>query len=259
VSVLLDGVYVKNEAGDRVFAPLSAELIAQLEAAIKGVVGFDVKRGDLVSISSVQFARPEEISPWAIFVLEVLREFSRPFLNLILIILFFFLVVRPILNWLKHEVEPAGTGAQPAVLPEFPGGPGYGDGLPLPLPPQQPAAAQGEAEEEEGLALADQEAATDLLASPSTAALPEEAGTVGGLVEHQPDHEAEEEEDDSEMPDYEDEESLEAEGEEEVPGLAYGNLSRDNVLPLARENIDRTVGMIRGWIEQKPEADGGKQ
>ncbi|MCL2029084.1 MAG: flagellar M-ring protein FliF [Deltaproteobacteria bacterium] len=232
VSVLLDGVYTKNEAGDRVFSPLSAELLAQLEAAIKGVVGFDAKRGDLVSISSVQFARPEEISPWAIFVLELLREFYRPFLNLILIILFFFLVVRPILNWLKREVEPAGSGAQAAVLPEYPGGgPGHADGLPLPLPPQ-PQAVEGEPA-----------AGTDLIAPPA------EEEDVSALIES-------DYADEEEPPNYDDEEQEEVEEEDEPRGLAYGNLSRDNILPLARENLDRTVNLLRQWIEQKPPSGG---
>jgi flagellar M-ring protein FliF len=236
VSVLLDGVYVKNEAGDRVFAPLSAELIAQLEAAVKGVVGFDARRGDQVSISSVQFARPEEISPWALFVLELLRETYRPFLNLILIVLFFFLVVRPILNWLKQEVEPAGFGAQPAVLPDYPSsGPGYGDGLPLPLPPQSVTA------DEEGALVASQTGLETL--TEDGADLP----AVGY-------------EDQEEAPSYDEEESLAEDDEEEEPlGLTYGNLSRENVLPLARENIDRTVGLLRDWIEQKPPADAKQQ
>ena len=229
VSVLLDGVYTKNEDGERVFSPLPAELIVQLEAAVKGVVGFDVRRGDLVSISSVQFARPEEISPWAIFALELLREFYRPFLNLILIILFFFLVVRPILNWLKREVEPAGFGAQAAVLPEYPGG-GPSDGLPLPLPPQPQTAAV-----EDGLTAT----GTDLITQRDG----EDA--VSDLIAPGEDEEG---------PNYDDEEYAEEEEEEdeEPKGLAYGNLSRENILPLARENLDRTVNLLRQWIEQKP-------
>ncbi|MDR3038985.1 MAG: flagellar M-ring protein FliF [Candidatus Adiutrix sp.] len=237
VSVLLDGVYTKNEAGDRVFSPLPADLLAQLEAAVKGVVGFDAKRGDLVSVSSVQFARPEEISAWALFALEVVREFYRPFINLILIVLFFFLVVRPIMNWLKKEVEPAGSGAEAPVLPEYPGGPGYGEGLPLPLPPQ-PLAEMGPA----GPAGAE-------LAAPAAAA--DETAALAPAYDDQED-----------SPNYDDEESSaeeEEEADEETKALAYGNLSRDNILPLARENLDRTVGLLRGWIEQKSSPQADKQ
>ena len=232
VSVLLDGVYTKSEAGERVFSPLPAELLTQLEAAVKGVVGFDAKRGDLVSISSVQFSRPEEISAWALFALELLREFYRPFINLILIFLFFFLVVRPIMNWLKKEVEPAGSGAEAPVLPEYPGGSGYGDGLPLPLPPQTQTVA-------------------DLAQGGGPAAL-----TAAGAAEDEDtavaNYDAEE------APNYDEEESASDE-DDEPRGLAYGNLNRDNILPLARENLDRTVGLLRDWIEQKPGQADAKQ
>jgi flagellar M-ring protein FliF len=233
VSVLLDGVYAKNEAGEKVFSPLPQELIASLEEAVKGVVGFDAKRGDLVSVTSVQFARTEEVSAWALFALELVREFYRPFLNLILIILFFFLVVRPIMNWLKKEVEPAGAGAEAPVLPEYPGGAsGFSEGLPLPLPPQ--AAVAG-----------------DLAASAPTAL---EVAAGGEMAETN--YSGEED-----TPQYDEEIEDEAEEEEDdtPPALAYGTLSRDNILPLARENMDRTVGLVRGWIDQKaPQPDESK-
>ena len=266
VSVLLDGFYVKNEAGEREFMPLPAELLGHLEDAIKGVVGFDAKRGDMVSISSVQFARPEEISPWALFALELVREFYRPFLNLILIVLFYFLVVRPILNWLKQEVEPAGSGAQSAVLPEYPHG-GFGDGFPLPQQPQQQqiaaAAADRDDDEDEDEDEAAAAAAAEEAAAIAAAAAPPPAAAIAAAVPAVEDQEppvgdmdemAELDYDtaeDEEAPDFSDE-GMELAEEEEAPGLTYGNLSRENVLPLARENIDRTVGLLRSWIEQKP-------
>ncbi|MDR2935582.1 MAG: hypothetical protein LBV70_06895, partial [Candidatus Adiutrix sp.] len=60
------------------------------------------------------------------------------------------------------------------------------------------------------------------------------------------------------IPDYTGEE--EAVEEEEAPGLTYGNLNRENVLPLAMENIGRTVDLLRSWIEQRSAGggDGGK-
>ena len=215
VSVILDGIYTKNETGEMVFSPLSQERLANLEKAVKAAIGFDADRGDMVSIVSDQFARSEEVSVWALFVLDLIREFARPFLNLILIVLFFFLVVRPIVNWLKKEVEPAGSGAEPPVLPEYPGGgPSYGDSLPLP-----PAASAAQAAQEPAEAL-------DELPAPDYARDDLDA-----------------------VPNYDDEEDAE---DEAPPALAYGNLSRENILPLARENLDRTVGLVRDWIDQKP-------
>jgi flagellar M-ring protein FliF len=223
VTVLLDGVYNKNETGETVFAPLSPELLNQLEAAVKGAIGFDAARGDIVALSSVQFARPDEISVWALFAYELFREFYRPFLNLILIVLFFFLVVRPIMNWLKREVEPAGSGAEAPVLPEYPGGgPSYGDSLPLPVAPQAGA----------------------LAAAPSLEA------------EEAPEGDYRREIDLDEGPNYDDEDGDMPADDEQPAALAYGSLSRENILPLARENLDRTVGLVRGWIEQKPAQEG---
>ncbi len=227
VSVILDGVYNKNEAGDWIFSPLSQDLLNQLTEAVKSTIGFDEARGDMVSVSSVQFSRPEEVSVWALFALDLVREFARPFLNMILIILFFFLVIRPILNWLKKEVEPAGSGAEAAVLPEYPsGGPSFGDGLPLPVQPQaEPQPIERDVDEEE-----DDSMSYDMT------------------------------EMEEEVPNYDDEQDAEPEAlDAGPPALAYGNLNRENILPLARENLDRTVGLLRGWIEEKPtQADNSK-
>lgn len=222
VSVILDGVYTENEAGETVFAPQSNELLAQLEDAVKAVIGFDESRGDIVSISSAQLARPEEISVWVPFILDIIREFYRPFLNMLLIVLFFFLVVRPIVNWLKKEVEPVGSGAEPPVLPDMPGGGSvYSDTLPI--------GSSASASDDDGLGIPALEGGNNLDRLPQ-----KPFSESGGLM----------------APDYDAEGSAE---DNEPPALAYGNLSRENVLPIARDNLERTVGLVRDWIEEKPE------
>lgn len=221
VSVLVDGQYVENENGEKVFQPRSPEFIKQLEAAIKGAVGFDEKRGDIVSISSAQFVRPDELPLWSRLLYEFASEFGRPLFNFLLIILFFFLVIRPIMNWLKKEVEPAGSGAEAPVLPEYPtGGPSFGDALPV-SPKGQALTAQEAAEIEESV-------------GPSYDLIDEDA-----------------------LPDYSEEGDESGPAKDEgIPALAYGNLNRENILPLARDNMERTVGLLRGWIEQKsPQED----
>jgi hypothetical protein len=139
-----------------------------------------------------------------------------------LIILFYLFVVRPILNWLKKEVEPVGFGAEQAVLPDYPMGSGPGDSLPLPLPPRElppePALTETMSQTAAG-------AATD-------SNLPQEVDDVDG---------------------YDDEEPEEV--EESPQELGYGQLTREKMMPLARENMERTVGLLRNWIEQKPQQD----
>jgi flagellar M-ring protein FliF len=227
VAVLVDGFFTVAEDGTKVFNPLPEERLAQLREAIQNTIGYNEARGDTVSVTSLEFYRGEEtVSVWAIFLLDLLREFGRPFLNLILIILFFLFIVRPILNWLKKEVEPVGSGAEQAVLPDYPMSGGPGDSLPLPLPPR-------EAPPEPALVTASTPVAA---AADESTTLPEEIDEVEG---------------------YDDEEPEEA--EETPQQLAYGQLSREKMMPLARENMERTVGLLRNWIEQKPQQENAQE
>ncbi|MDR2421947.1 MAG: flagellar M-ring protein FliF, partial [Deltaproteobacteria bacterium] len=226
VAVLVDGFFTVAEDGAKIFAPLPEEKLEQLRQAIRNIIGFDEARGDSVSVSSLEFYREETVNVWALFILDLLREFGRPFINLLLIILFFLFVIRPILNWLKKEVEPVGSGAEQAVLPDYPMSGGPGDSLPLPLPPR----------EEVSMAPPSGQASEEPLA-------PDQPASQDVDLVHYDDESPEEEEE---------EEILDEEG---APRLAYGQLSRDNVMPLAKENMDRTVGLLRSWIEQKPAAE----
>ncbi|MDR1657542.1 MAG: flagellar M-ring protein FliF [Deltaproteobacteria bacterium] len=221
VAVLVDGFFTLAEDGTRVFNPLPEERLEQLREAIRNTIGFNESRGDTVSVTSLEFYREETVSVWAVFLLDLLREFGRPFLNLILIILFFFFIIRPILNWLKKEVEPVGSGAEQAVLPDYPSPSGGSESLPLPLPPQ--------AVHSDSVIIATSPAA-DETSTPSL--LPEDTEDVESY--------------DDEVPE---------DIEESAQMLTYGQLTRDKVMPMARENMDRTVGLIRGWIEQKAQQE----
>ncbi|MDR3203687.1 MAG: flagellar M-ring protein FliF [Deltaproteobacteria bacterium] len=215
VAVLVDGFFTTAEDGTRVFTPLPEERLEQLREAIKNTIGFSEARGDSVSVTSLEFYREEQVSVWLVFLLDLLREFGRPFLNLLLIILFFLFVIRPILNWLKKEVEPVGSGSEQAILPDYPMSGGPGESLPLPLPPREEAPA------------------------PAVVAQAQEEAQTPSL---QPEDEA--------VDHYQDEEPDEIEGP--PAQLTYGQLTRESMMPLARDNMDRTVGLIRSWIEQKP-------
>jgi flagellar M-ring protein FliF len=64
VAVLVDGAYVTAD-GKPVFAPRSAEQLAQIEGIVKNAVGFDEKRGDSVRVEGTRFARLDEVEPTA--------------------------------------------------------------------------------------------------------------------------------------------------------------------------------------------------
>ncbi len=218
VSVMVDGTYVENADGEKVFTPLPQEQLTKLTQAVKNIVGFDEARGDSVAVDSMEFFRQtgESMPLWYMILVDLYKEFSKPLFNLFLIILFFFFVVRPIMNWLKKEVEPAGSGADPAVLPEYPSsGPSFGDGLPLPEAP--------------GMALS----------------------MAANEIEDEKSPIAEDEYD--QIPPMDEPPTYDQEEPEEAPKqLAYGNLNRENIMPMAKENLERTVGLLRDWIEQKP-------
>jgi flagellar M-ring protein FliF len=220
VAVLVDGYFTVAEDGTKVFNPLPEDRLEQLREAIKNTIGFNEARGDSVSVTSLEFYREETISVWAVFLLDLLREFGRPFINLLLIILFFLFVIRPILNWLKKEVEPVGSGAEQAVLPDYPLSGGPGESLPLPLPPREPVTQTD---------IAIQSSEADSVAPQSN--LPsDEVVEADQYVDEEPE-----------------------ETEESPQKLTYGQLTREKMMPLARDNMDRTVGLIRSWIEQKPQ------
>ena len=56
VTVLVDGVYGKNDKGDIVYQPRTKEEIDQIAALVRTAIGFDQKRGDQVEVVNLRFA-----------------------------------------------------------------------------------------------------------------------------------------------------------------------------------------------------------
>ncbi|MEW6264162.1 MAG: flagellar basal-body MS-ring/collar protein FliF [Thermodesulfobacteriota bacterium] len=170
VAVILDGTYQEVEqAGKKVktFVPLPQDQLAKMEDLVKKAVGFDEARGDSVVVTSVPIYLAEEAeAKWYRVPYDLLSQFGRPLFNIILIVLFFLFVVRPVLNWLRKETEP------------------------IPAPPPE-AVALPAAEAAEGPALP------------------------------------------------------------EPPKPEKGRLNREAVLQLAKQNPDRTINLIRSWIDER--------
>ncbi len=143
VAVMVDGPYKETTSADgkttRTFTPRSAEQMRQLTELVRRAVGYDEKRGDKVTVANVPFALPSELGTvaskgWQ----DYLSQYGRPALNLVLAILFFLMVVRPLLKFLSARARPAPAPAPAARR--------VGPGEELP-----PGAPEGEVEQLEGL------------------------------------------------------------------------------------------------------------
>ncbi len=61
VAVLVDGRYVENNDGDKIWEPRQTEELNQLETLVKSAVGFNAERGDSVKIVNMQFVKLEPL------------------------------------------------------------------------------------------------------------------------------------------------------------------------------------------------------
>ncbi len=122
VAVLIDGKY-KEENGKLVYVPRSDEELADLRQIVKAAMGYSEERGDDMSVVNVAFtAPPAEKKTMAQYV-DMGAKFIKPLVNLIIAILFIFLVLKPLLN--RYVLKPSEE---------------------LPVPAEEIAAAIGEEE-----------------------------------------------------------------------------------------------------------------
>ncbi|HTO40424.1 MAG TPA: flagellar M-ring protein FliF C-terminal domain-containing protein, partial [Rhizomicrobium sp.] len=57
VAVVVDGVATPGADGKTSYKPRTEKEMAQIEALVKSAIGFDAKRGDLVQVTNMEFAR----------------------------------------------------------------------------------------------------------------------------------------------------------------------------------------------------------
>lgn len=99
VAVIVDGTYEPGPDGQgHVFVPRSAEELQRIEQLVQNAIGYDGARGDSVEVSSISFGGPEVLPApgLADIILDYGRQFGKPILNFLLILLFLILVVRPV-------------------------------------------------------------------------------------------------------------------------------------------------------------------
>ena len=121
VAVLVDGKYIENEDGDKVWQPRAADELAQLETLVKSAVGFNEQRGDSVEIVNMQFVKlePLEFDDGSLFLGISKEEFMQLAEILVLAVvglLVILLVVRPVLTRLFESMPTALAGGPAGAL-----------------------------------------------------------------------------------------------------------------------------------------------
>jgi len=125
---MVDGKY-KKEKDKTVYVPRTPEEMASLQQIVKAAMGFSEERGDDVSVVNVAFsARPAKVT-FMHRILDVLFRLVRPLINLILALIFIFMVLKPLLNrYVLYPPELPGAKKAPALEGAGP----EGEGLPPP-------------------------------------------------------------------------------------------------------------------------------
>jgi flagellar M-ring protein FliF len=162
VAAVLDGKYVSAEENGqtvRQFVPRTSEELAQFTKIVKNAMGYSADREDQVSVESFPFSDMQDLQlekPEGLDWVRLVRQFGRSALNLLLVLLVFFFVVRPLLRAFRdlktEERAPAladGLHSQAAIANE------QREALPAPagLSPRQQAAALAQKDVEKSAGL----------------------------------------------------------------------------------------------------------
>jgi flagellar M-ring protein FliF len=127
VAVIVDGVYAPSQSAEgqvqNTWTPRSAEELARYEGLVKNAIGFNQKRGDQVTIESIQFVHEDfSESERLLTTLErkqLLQGFLKWSLILISLSLFFFLVVRPFIQWIGDSFQESVEEMLPRTIEEL--------------------------------------------------------------------------------------------------------------------------------------------
>jgi len=79
IAVLVDGTYVTNAAGERVYRPRSEDELEEIATLVRGAAGVDAERGDVVEVVNRPFAQPAPAAPPARDVWQIARDLWATF------------------------------------------------------------------------------------------------------------------------------------------------------------------------------------
>jgi flagellar M-ring protein FliF len=110
VAVVIDGPYqqVKGPGGKPIkrFVGLSQARLARVRELVARTMGFDPKRGDQLRVDNLPFVTPEPEKVAEGLDLEgLMRRWLKPVITVLIVVLFFLFVVRPLLKWTGKPVK----------------------------------------------------------------------------------------------------------------------------------------------------------
>lgn len=103
VAVVVDGYYNKANGGEA-FSPRTEEELKRLQDIVGNAVGFDIQRRDSITVSSLPFKTvdvfaEDEPAPGAFSLQDFSKHALRNGLIGLVILMFFFVIVRPLIRW----------------------------------------------------------------------------------------------------------------------------------------------------------------
>ena len=135
VAAVIDGTYRTERLNDgtirKTYIPRSDEELRKFQDIVRKAMGYSVDREDQVSVSSIPFSEAmpmenqEEVTNNAIDIPDFLMNYRKTVINLVLVTLVFFLVVRPLLKGLRRmsaettlKIGELTAGGVQAQIPE---------------------------------------------------------------------------------------------------------------------------------------------
>lgn len=127
VAVLVDGIWQTEKKEDGTselkWVPRPAEELAKYETLVKNAIGFKAERGDTVKIENIQFAQEDFTESERMLTnldrKKLLQGFMKWMLFGFALALFFFIVVRPFIQWVTDSFQDSVEEMLPRTIEEL--------------------------------------------------------------------------------------------------------------------------------------------
>lgn len=114
VAAVIDGTYKiekqKDGTAKKTYVPRSDQELKKFEEIVKKAMGYNEDRADQVTVSSISFAgavpdMPEEAKGSKLDMLKQVANYKKTIINFALVIMVFFLVIRPLMKSMKNLAD----------------------------------------------------------------------------------------------------------------------------------------------------------